>query len=138
GLIPNQIFINKMFAMAMMSQMHTAFPKAIYNKNVITGWNNTIGAAIGVNVGQEVNIGNIATYLNTGNMSEQVFKLIDLAIQYTKDMLGATDAALGEVKPDNTSAIIAVQQSSAIPLETVKQNLYQFIEDIGYIWLDFM
>lgn len=139
GLIPNQIFINKAFAMAMMSMMHTAFPKAIYNKNAISAWNNQIGGAIGLdNVGPEYNVNNVATYMNPGNMSEQVFKLIDLAIQYTKDMLGATDAALGDVKPDNTSAIIAVQQASGIPLETVKQNLYQFVEDIGYNMLDMM
>jgi hypothetical protein len=139
GLVPNQIFINKMFAMAMMSLMHTAFPKAIYNKGIIPGWDNMIGGAIGVEATDpSTDIRNVATYLNPGNMSEQVFKLIDLAIQYTKDMLGATDAALGQIKPDNTSAIIAVQQSSAIPLETIKQNLYQFVEDVGYIWLDFM
>jgi len=138
GLVPNQIFINKMFAMAMMSQMHTAFPKAIYNKSFISGWNNQIGTAIGIEAGNDTNINNLAAYLNPGNMSGQVFELIDKAIQYTKDMLGATDAALGDIKPDNTSAIIAVQQSSSIPLETIKQNLYQFVEDIGYIWLDFM
>lgn len=139
GLIPNQVFINKMFAMAMMSVMHTAFPKALYNKSVVTGWNNVIGAAVGVNsLDPSQNIANVATYLNPGNMSEQVFKLIDLAIQYTKDMLGASDAALGDVKPDNTSAIIAVQQAASIPLETIKQNLYQFLEDNAYIWLDFM
>jgi hypothetical protein len=138
GLVPNQIFINKMFAMAMMSMMHTAFPKLLYNKSYITAVNNQVGAAIGADVGTDVNISNIATYLNPGNMSNQVFELIDKAIQYTKDMLGASDAALGDVKPENTSAIIAIQQAAAVPLETIKQNLYQFIEDIGYIWLDFM
>ncbi|MFD0673931.1 hypothetical protein [Cohnella sp. GCM10027633] len=138
GLVPNQIFINKMFAMAMMSQMHTAFPKAIYNKNAISAWNNVLGTAVGIDADLQTNVNNVVNYLTPGNMSEQVFKLIDLAIQYTKDMLGATDAALGEVKPDNTSAIIAVQQSSSIPLETIKRNLYQYVEDIGYIWLDMM
>lgn len=121
-----------------MSQMHTAFPKAIYNSTTIAAWDNIIGGAIGIKSGIDGNIANHATYLNPGNMSEQVFKLIDLAIQYTKDMLGASDAALGDVKPDNTSAIIAIQQAAAVPLETIKQNLYQFVEDNGYIWLDFM
>lgn len=138
GLVPNQIFINKMFAMAMMSQMHTAFPKAIYNKGIISAWNNQVGSAIGIEGGLDTNVNNVAAYMQPGNMSNQVFELIDKAIQYTKDMLGASDAALGDVKPDNTSAIIAVQQSAAVPLETIKQNLYQYIEDIGYIWLDFM
>jgi hypothetical protein len=117
--------------------MHTAFPKAIYNADLISAWNNALGSAVGIK-GANGPISNYATYMNPGNMSEQVFKLIDLAIQYTKDMLGASDAALGDVRPENTSAIIAVQQSAAVPLELIKQNVYQFIEDNGYIWLDFM
>lgn len=139
GLVPNQIFINKAFAMAMMSLMHTAFPKAIYNKTYISGWSTQIGTSIGVDAGQG-DIRGYAAYLNPGQMSEQVFKLIDLAIQYTKDTLGANDALLGDVNPEQASgrSIIAVQQASAIPLETIKQNLYQFVEDNGYIWLDFM
>jgi hypothetical protein len=141
GLIPNQVFVNKMFAMAMMSLMHTAFPKAIYNKNMVSGWNNQIGAAIGIeSAGPEVNIGNVAQYMTPGNMSNQVFQLIELTIQQTKEMLGANDALLGNVKPEAASgrSIIAVQQASSIPLENIKQNLYQFVEDIGYVWLDFM
>ena len=52
--------------------------------------------------------------------------------------MGATDAALGNVKPDNTSAIIALQKSSSVPMEMVKQDLYQSIEDMGSIWIDLM
>ncbi len=137
GLIPNQIFINKMFAMAMMSQMHTAFPKAIYDKTLISAWNNGVGQAIGIE-GASNGVGQAAMYLQPGNMSNQAFKLIDSVIQYTKDFLGATDAALGQVKPENTSAIIAIQQASAIPLESIKQNLYQMEEDLAAIDLDFM
>lgn len=137
GLVPNQIFINKMFAMVMLNMMHSAFPKAVYNKTFLKGWNNAIGSAIGIDAGN-LPLNQVATYLAPGQMNGQVLEVIDLAIKYTKDTLGATDAALGNVKPDNTSAIIAVQQASAIPLENIKQNLYQFIEDIGNIWLDFM
>lgn len=140
GIIPNQIFINKMFAMAMMSLMHTAFPKVIYNKNMITAWNNQIGAAIGIERMGNESVGNVAQYLNPGVMNGQVMQTIDLAINYTKDMLGANDNLLGDINPERASgrSIIAVQQASAIPLENIKQNLYQFLEDMGYIWLDFI
>lgn len=140
GIIPNQIFINKMFAMAMMSLMHTAFPKVIYNKNMITAWNNQIGAAIGIERLGNESVGNVAQYLNPGVMNGQVMQTIDLAINYTKDMLGANDNLLGDINPERASgrSIIAVQQASAIPLENIKQNLYQFLEDMGYIWLDFI
>jgi hypothetical protein len=45
-------------------------------------------------------------------------------------MLGVTDASLGNVKPDNTSAIIALQESSTVPLEIQKQSFYAFWEDV--------
>ncbi len=63
---------------------------------------------------------------------------IELAMQYTKETLGISDAALGQIDPKNTSAIIAVQKSSAIPLENPKANLYEWIEDIGKILFDMM
>jgi hypothetical protein len=135
-LIPNQIFINKMFAMVMLNLMNVAFPKAVYNKAVIPQWSNKVGQAIGVESAEDMT--KVATYLQPGNMSNQVMQVIDAAINYTKDLVGASDAALGDIRPENHSAIVAVQQAAMIPLETIKQNLYQWVEDIGNIWFDFM
>lgn len=137
GILPNQIFINRMFAMVMYHLMMTAFPKAVYNGDMLDTWNNEIGSAIPVTgIGPDVNIKNIAGYLEPGNMSNQIIEAIELAMEYTKETLGVSDAALGHVDPKNTSAIIAVQKSSAIPLENPKSNLYEWIEDIGKILFD--
>lgn len=139
GILPNQIFINRMFAMVMYHLMMTAFPKAVYNADMLTGWNNEIGSAIGISgMGPDQNIRNVAGYLEPGNMSNQIIQTIELAMQYTKETLGISDAALGQIDPKNTSAIIAVQKSSAIPLENPKSNLYEWIEDIGKILFDMM
>lgn len=136
GIIPNQIFINKMFAMVMLNLMNTAFPKVVYDTSIIAKWDNQIGASIGVKGGQDVR--NVAAYMQPAQMSSQVMNVIDAAINYTKELLGATDAGLGEVRPENHAALIAVQQASAIPLELVKANQYQLAEDIGRINLDMM
>lgn len=138
-ILPNQIFINRMFAMMMYHLMQTAFPKAVYNADILEDWDNEIGAAIGLSgIGLETNINNIAGYLKPGDMSNQIVRVIELVMQYTKELLGISDGALGNVKPENTSAIIAVQKSSAIPLENPKSNLYEWIEDIGKIVFDMM
>jgi hypothetical protein len=71
-------------------------------------------------------------------MSNQIMAVIETCMQYTKELLGASDAALGQIDPKNTSAIIAVQKSSAIPLENPKANLYEWVEDIGHILFDMM
>ncbi|MCD7034315.1 hypothetical protein LRR81_08715 [Metabacillus sp. GX 13764] len=139
GILPNQIFINRMFAMVMYHLMMTAFPKAVYNADMIETWDNEIGSAIPVH-GADLNtpIKNIAGYLEPGNMSAQIVNVIDMAMANTKETLGISDASLGNIDPKNTSATIAVQKSSAIPLENPRSNLYEWIEDIGKILLDMM
>lgn len=49
GLIPNQIFVNKLFAMSMISLMTLAYPKVIYDRTKVSKWSSRVGAAIGVN-----------------------------------------------------------------------------------------
>jgi hypothetical protein len=45
---------------------------------------------------------------------------------------------MGDSRPDNTSAIIALQRAANTPMELTKQNLYQCVEDMGRIFLDIM
>ena len=138
GICPNQIAINKMFAMIVYHQMMTAFPTAVYDKDVIKSWNNQIGTAFALSNLNGRSIKDVAGYLNPANMSDYIIKVIDLAIQYTKDSMGVSDASLGNVDPKNTSAILAVQKSTAVPLENVKDNLYDFVEQIVRIMIDVM
>lgn len=134
-LLPNQKFVNKAFAMAMISLMTTAYPKIVYDKTRIPRWDSRVGAAIGVN-GGDMNA--IAKIIDPAQISPQISQFIDLAVNYTQNFMGASDAALGDTRPDNTSAIIALQRASNAPLELVKLNMYESIEDLGRIYLDMM
>ena len=134
-LIPNQIFVNKLFAMSMISLMTSAFPRTVYDKTRIPKWNNAVGAAIGVNGGD---VSGVANILDPAQISPQIAQFIQTSVDYTRQFLGATSAALGETRPDNTSAIIALQRAASIPSEITKQNLYKSNEDLGRIYLDFM
>jgi len=135
GLIPNQIFINKLFAMSMLSLMTTAYPKVIYDQSRISKWDNRVGAAIPVLGGD---VGGAARIIDPAHVSPQIAQFIDTALSYSQSLLGATPAALGDVRPDNTSAIIALQKASAIPNELTRADLYQTVEDLGRIYIDFM
>ena len=56
-----------------------------------------------------------------------------------KNVAGANDAALGNIKnPDNTSAIVAVQQATAAPLSLTRLAYYQMIEDYTRVIIDMM
>lgn len=132
-IIPNQKFVNLIFAMWMISTQRTAFPKVVFDANRISGWTNAIGTAIGV----KGDISNVAKYLDTGNVSYDVNKLVEFVISYTKDLAGANENALGETRPENTSALIAQQKQAAIPLDLISKRFRRYIKDVGSIWSAF-
>ena len=135
GLIPNQEFINKAWAMSMVSMMKLAFPKVVYDATRLKGYDNRVGAAIPVQGGD---MNNIVKIIDPPAISPQIGQFIQLAEDQTEKLLGATSAALGDTRPDNTSAIIALQRAASTPTELTKQNLYKCIEDLFRIYLDFM
>ena len=59
-------------------------------------------------------------------------------IKTTKEVMGATEAALGEAAPNNTSAIIALQESNEGTLDQIRVSLYTALEELASIWVDFM
>jgi hypothetical protein len=139
--LETQIFINLMFAMIMYYQFMTAFPKAIYNADLIDAWSNQVAQAIPVKgLGTDANINNVAKYLEPAQMSNQIVDTIEMAYNYLKDMLGINEAAVGDVNPEEASgkAIFEAVKQSSIPLENTRANMYEWIEDIGRILLDIM
>ena len=139
GIIPNQIFINSMFAMVMRHLQLMGFPKTVYNQDLIGQWNNEVGQAIGVRGLQPgQSMGEVAANLQPADMSAQIIYAIDKAMAYTKECLGATDVQMGAAKPDNTSALMVLQSNAEIPLENTRALLYQWVEDVGAILLDMM
>ena len=137
GLLPNQISINKLFASAIRHVDLMAFPKTVYNADLISSWNNEIGQAIGVHgIQPGQSIQQVAYNLQPSDMSNQVFALIDKAMAYTKECLGTTDAQMGNVKPENTSALMVLNTNAEVPLENIRAGEYEWLEDCCKIILD--
>lgn len=136
-MLPNQMLINKMYSMIAYHLMLTAFPTAVYNADKIAYWTNEIGASIPFkDMEQGESIFNNIGYIQPSNMSAYIITAIDNIIAYTKECIGISDASLGSITPNNATAIIAVQKSAVVPLENVKSNLYEMIEDMGEIILE--
>lgn len=110
-----------------------AFPKLFYDMTKIRQWTNRVGQAIGV-AGDPTTA--VASSFRGEDMSNQVLQLVEKTISYTKECLGATDVALGNVPLDNTSAIIALQNAASAPLALQKLSFYQFWEDCVLIIMD--
>lgn len=136
GMVDNQKFINKLYALYEKSLSTTAFPKVVYDKNRISGgkWSNQVGVAIATNG----DVNNVATTISGAQMSADVPRFIDSTIEYSQSFKGATSVALGDARPDNTSAIVALQKAAAAPNEITKQDLYDKVEELGQIYREFM
>ena len=138
-IIPNQIFINQMMAMVFRHLQTQAFPTKIFNADLLPGLSNEVGAAIGVrNLLPGQDLGTVISTLPAADMSNQIVAVIDKVMEYTKECLGATDAQMGNIHPDNTSAIMVLQNASEVPLENTRAGLNEWVEDIGAILLDMM
>lgn len=134
GLVPNQVSINKTHALTQVSMMNMAFPSKVYDQTRIKKITNQVGAAYGV----QGTVDNAMKVIEGANISPQVFQYIQSLIEQTEQSLGATSVALGDTRPDNTSAIIALQRAAATPSELTKQNIYSAVEDLARIYLEFM
>lgn len=135
GMIPNQIAANKLMAMMIHSVEMNAFPKIVYDGVRISNWNNKVGQAIKA-TGAVTN--DLVMNVRGGDVSTQVMEFINQIIAWSKDAIGASDAATGNVQPDNAQAIIAVQQSSIVPLQMQKLNNNDFVEQEVRIIVDMM
>lgn len=134
SIIPNQKFINKAYALVMKHMTDTAFSKVVYDKTKIPEWSNEVGEAIAAVGGG--NISDSVSVVGVGQMQDGYLELIESAIETTKELNGATDTALGNVDPTNTSAILALKEASQLSLTLVRSAFYRCIEELAAIWAE--
>lgn len=131
--IPNQICINQLYAMSIHQAKTSAMPKLVYDATKISQWSNKVGQAIGV-------VGNpndaVTSVAGGAGMNGVMMNIINGLLQHTSEYMGANDAALGNIKPDNMGAIIATQNAAAMPLEIQKLEYYRFTEECVRIIID--
>ena len=136
GLIPNQDFINRAYAMVMKHMTDTAFSKVIYDKTKIPEWSNEVGEAIAALGGG--NMADAVSVVGVGKLQDGYLELIENALSVTKELMGATDSALGSTEASNTSAIMVLQEASRVSLVQIREALCKFIEELADIWMDMM
>jgi hypothetical protein len=102
---------------------------------VVNGIGESGNADIGI-AGGDIN--NVARVIEGAPLNPQISNMITQLVKETEESMGATGTAMGEGRADNTSAIIALQRAAATPTELTKQNLYETVEDLFRIYLEFM
>lgn len=132
-LIPNQVAINRMVSLEILSEMMMGMPKIIYDATAISQEiTNDPGQIIAVENPGDVR--NAVYYLNPAQISPNWNRVQQSLIDNTKSISGATSVALGDVRPENTSAIIALREAANQPLQPILNRYYAFVEDIARVW----
>ena len=134
GLIENQKYVNRAFAMLMKHMTDSAFSKVIYDASKIPEWTNEVGEAIAA-----VGSGNVADavhLIEPGRLESGYLDVIGQAIALSKELSGATETSLGNTAPTNTSAILALRETSLQTLQGVRTALSLCLEQMAAIWAD--
>lgn len=117
--------------------MVMGMPLMIVNNNVVPGpVTNDPGQIIRVN-GAAEDVANAVRYVTPPSFSPNYDNTVNSLIRNTMTQAGANDAALGDMRPDNTSAIIALREAASLPLQTYQNAFYSFVEDMARVWAEF-
>ncbi|MBQ9414528.1 MAG: hypothetical protein IJU16_05315 [Clostridia bacterium] len=136
-LIPNQIAINRMITASVWAVMMMGVPITVVNGDVVQQpVTNDPGQVLRV-FGTPEDVAGAVHYVSPPSFSSKFDENIASLITNTLKQSGANDAALGDIRPDNTSAIIAVREAATMPLQITKNRFYRFIADIAHIWAEF-
>ena len=135
-LIPNQIAINRALSAAVHGVMCNGMPIMTVNGDVIPDEvSNDPGQVIRA-YGTGEDISTAIRYIAPPAFAAQYENLVnDLAAATLSDS-GANDAALGNLRMDNASAIIQLREAAMAPMQIYMNRFYDFIEDTARIWAD--
>ncbi len=136
-LIPNQIAINRMLTASVWSMMMQGLPTLLVNGDVVQQpVTNDPGQVIRV-FGSGDDVRSALTYVDPPQFSAALAAEIESLIQNTLAQSGANAVSLGDVTPENTSAIVAVREVAMMPLQTIQTRFYAFCEQVARLWAEF-
>lgn len=134
SLIPAQITVNRSLTLICEFVKNHALPKVFYDKGKFPyGISNDPTRAYACNGEPSQAVYQIAP---GASVPADVVALMDKIVEMSRDFIGTSDAALGNIRPDNTSAIVAVQKATAAPLLLQTQSFYQYVRECIRIVID--
>ena len=136
-LIPNQIAINRTISAGVWAVMMMGMPMMLVNGDVVPHpITNDPGQIIPVyGSGEEVR--DAVRYVDPPAFSAQLDANVQGLIRDTMTQAGVSTTLLGDVEPQNTSAIIAVREASLMPLTMMQNRFYTFFEEVARVWAEF-
>ncbi|MBR7070915.1 MAG: hypothetical protein IKI29_01955 [Clostridia bacterium] len=136
-MIPNQIAVNRMLTAGIWAAMVSNMPIMVVNGDTVTAdITNEPGQIIKVYGSNEDVVGAVR-YVTPPQFQTGYFGSVDAIFNQTLSDNGANDAALGNLRPDNATALIALREAALAPMQLYQNRFFGFIEELARIWADF-
>lgn len=136
-LIPNQIAINRAMTAGVWATMVMGMPIMVVNGDVVTQpITNDPGQVLQV-YGSSEDVERAVRYVTPPSVNATFSTSVASLINNTLAQSGVNSTMLGDVQPENTSAIIAVREAALMPLTVVQNRYYRFLEEIARQWAEF-
>ena len=137
-MIPNQLEVNKTLARRSQIIKLTAFPRIAYDGNIIANPDalEQVGAPIEMNTGGVQSINQAIAYLNPAQSNSDPKNYADDLLSLTQELSGSGETAMGNINPNRVaaSAIIAIRDQAALPLNEQVAKMKTFVEDLAKLW----
>lgn len=139
-LIPNQLEINKTLARRSLIIKMTAYPRIAYDENIVSNPEalEKVGEAIAVSTGGAQSINQAIAYLNPAQANSDPKNYADDLLSMTQELSGSGETAMGNINPNRVaaSAIIAIRDQAALPLNEQVAKMKTFVEDLAKLWIE--
>lgn len=139
-LIPNQLEINKTLARRSMIIKLTAYPRIAYDGTVIANPEDLekVGAPIDVQSGGAQSVNQAIAYLNPAQSNSDPKNYADDLLSISQELSGSGETAMGNINPNRVaaSAIIAIRDQAALPLNEQVAKMKTFVEDMARLWIE--
>ncbi len=136
-LIPNQIAINRLITAGVWSAMSSGMPLMVVNGDIVTGDITNEPGQIIKAYGSSEELENAVKYVTPPDSAAAFRETVNDLIYNTLTQSGANEAALGDMKANNASAIIELREASSRHLIPLKNRYLRFVEEISLIWAEF-
>ena len=139
-LIPNQLEINKTLARRSLIIKLTAYPRIIYNPNTVLNPEllDEVGAPIEASTGDSQSVSQAISYMNPATSNNDPKNYADDLLSFTQELGGSGETAMGNINPNRVaaSAIIAIRDQAALPLNEQVAKVKESVEKRAKVWIE--
>ncbi len=135
--IPNQIALNQAHSISVWAMQNTGMPKTVINGDLIPDGISNDPAEVVKIYGSAEDMVSAIRYIAPPNYGAAFINFTDAFAQNVLMDNGANDAALGNFRPDNATAIVQAREAAVAPMQMYQNRFYSANEDVARIWADF-